>query len=397
MATAARKKAEPKMAEPNVLPNTPDFTIGKTALFDLLERLYGVVERKNTIPILGHFLLAAVNGKLVVKATDLDREAEEFTDVKIAEPGALTVNAQALYDSVKRVKAGADLRFEAIIMGGERLKMTSGRMSAELFCLPANDFPSMGGAKFTHQFEIEDKALVRLLKKASHAISTEETRYYLNGIYLHSANGVDGKPRLRAVSTDGHQLAMIDTELPSGATGIPGVIMPSKLVKELIRIIGNGTGDAIKVDLSNTKVRFRIGAFSITSKLIDGEFPDYARVIPEGNKCKAVIDAADSKAAVEFVRSKRPGARAVGLKFSENELRIYRNSYEDEGTAQDFVEIEYRGQPIDVGFNSTYLLNVIDLIDGEKLVAKLADASSPAVFLDDGDDGVLYVIMPMRI
>jgi DNA polymerase-3 subunit beta len=395
MATAARKKAEAKMTSPDVLPNMPDFSIGKETLFGLLEHLHGIVEKRNTIPILGHVLIAAVDGKIVIKASDLDREAEEFVDAAISKPGAVTVNAQALYDSVKRVKAGADLRFEAI-KDGSILKMTSGRMSAELFCLPATDFPSMAGAEFAHTFSIEDKALVRLLGKSKHAMSTEETRHYLNGVYLHEAKGGDGEPKLRACATDGHQLARIDAEIPSGAEGIPGVILPTKLVNELIRIIGNGSGEAIKVEISSAKARFTVGAFSITSKLIDGSFPDYARVIPDNKKCKAVISAADLKTSIEFVSSGKT-TRATGLAFSEEEIRVYRNQSEDAGSAQDFVEADYSGSPFEAGFNPRYLLNVIDIIEGEKIVAKLNDGSSPAVFLDEGDDGVLFVVMPMRL
>lgn len=390
MATAARKKAEPKMPAPNALSNTPDFSIGKEALFSLLERVHGIVEKRNTIPILGHVLIWADDGKLTIKASDMDHEAEEFVDADIYVPGALTVNAQSLYDSVKRVKAGAMLHFEAI-KGGSRLKMSAGRTSAELFCLPASDFPSMDTSGFPHRFEIEDKALARLIRKASHAISTEETRYYLNGIYLHVADG-----KLRAVATDGHQLARIDAELPSGAEGIPGVILPSKLVKELKRIIGNGTGETIKIELSNAKARFTVGAFCLMSKLIDGSFPDYARVIPASNKCKAVVSVSELKRAIEFVQ---PSSlkRAIGLALSDGEIRVFRNEGDDDGNAEDFIEADYSGDPFEAGFNPRYLLNVIDQIDGEKIIARLHDGSSPAVFLDESDDGVLYVTMPMRI
>jgi DNA polymerase-3 subunit beta len=369
-------------------------TVERAALLRSLGHVHRVVERRNTIPILANVLIRAEEGKLALKATDLDLEVIETIPAEVGPGGATTVPAHMFYDIVRKLPEGTQILLEA---SGDRatLALRAGRSRFSLQTLPESDFPDLAAGEMTHKFSLAAKDLKRLIDKTQFAISTEETRYYLNGIYLHTA-GNGQASALRAVATDGHRLAQIDLAAPQGATGMPGVIVPRKTVGEVQRLIEDGEAQ-IGIELSATKVRFTLGDVVLTSKLIDGTFPDYARVIPLGNDKKLTIDKADFSAAVDRVSTvSSERGRAVKLALSGSKL-VLSVTNPDSGSATEELEVEYDAEPLDIGFNSRYLLDIAGQIEGESAVLKLADPGSPTLIEDRDAKDALYVLMPMRV
>jgi DNA polymerase-3 subunit beta len=247
----------------------------------------------------------------------------------------------------------------------------------------------------THKFTLKASDLKRLIDKTQFAISTEETRYYLNGIYLHLA-GTGLAQTLRAVATDGHRLAQMELELPKGAAGMPGIIVPRKTVGEVQRLLEDGDAE-VAVELSSGKIRFTVGEVILTSKLIDGTFPDYARVIPVANDKELVVDKKEFEAAVDRVSTvSSERGRAVKLSLSGGRLLLSVTN-PDSGSATEELEVEYAADPIDIGFNSRYLLDIATQIESEAAVLKLSDPGSPTLIQDKEPHGALYVLMPMRV
>jgi DNA polymerase III subunit beta len=370
------------------------FVVDRNAIVRALGHITGIVERRNTIPILSNILIGADGeGNLTLKATDLDMEAIENLPAKVETPGAVTVPAHTLHDIVRKLPEGAEIKIER--KGGEgRLKVAAGRASFELAILPAEDFPDMGQAETPHRFKVESGEIKRLFEKTRFAISTEETRYYLNGIYLHAVES-DGM-KLRAVATDGHRLAQVQTECPSGAETMPGVIVPRKAVGEVIKLL-ESSSTLIEVALSQAKIRFIVGDVILTSKLIDGSFPDYARVIPANNKKRLLLENADLVKAVDRVSTlSSEKGRAVKLNASEGRLVVSASNPES-GSATEEISADYGDEPLEIGFNARYLLDVTAQIDGSQALFKLADGSSPTLVSDESDTTALYVLMPMRV
>jgi DNA polymerase-3 subunit beta len=247
----------------------------------------------------------------------------------------------------------------------------------------------------THKFGLKAADLKRLIDKTQFAISTEETRYYLNGIYLHTA-GTNKSPTLRAVATDGHRLAQVELALPEGAAGMAGIIIPRKTVGEVQRLIEDNEAE-ITLELSPGKIRFTFGDVVLTSKLIDGTFPDYGRVIPTGNDKELVVDKKEFEQAVDRVSTvSSERGRAVKLSLSSGKLMLSVTN-PDSGSATEEVEVEYTADPLDIGFNSRYLLDIAGQIEGEAAVLKLADPGSPTLIQDRDSKNALYVLMPMRV
>jgi DNA polymerase III subunit beta len=369
-------------------------TIERAALLKALSHVQSVVERRTTIPILSNVLLHAGSGKLSMSATDMDLEIVESVPARIDNDGRTTAPAHTLYDIVRKLRDGAQVELETV---GERNEMVlrSGRSTFTLSCLPPEDYPVMTGAELPHHFTLTAAELRALIDRTRFAISTEETRYYLNGIYLHATKNND-VPVLRSVATDGHRLARIEMVLPEGAAGMPGVIVPRKTVLELRKLVEEGD-DEVHVALGDTKVRCAIGEAALTSKLIDGTFPDYDRVIPTGNDkmlevpCKEFAEAVDRVSTISTERS-----RAVKLAIDRGALTVSATSPEN-GTAIEELEVRYQSTPIEIGFNSRYLLDITEQIEGEAALFAMSDAASPTVVRDSADSSALYVLMPMRV
>jgi DNA polymerase-3 subunit beta len=369
-------------------------TVERAALLKSLGHVHRVVERRNTIPILANVLVRAEGSKLSFKATDLDLEITETIAAEVSPGGSTTVPAHMFYEIVRKLPEGTQVVLEG---SGDRavLALRAGRSRFTLQTLPENDFPDLAAGEMTHTFTVAAADLKRLIDKTQFAISTEETRYYLNGIYLHAAT--TGKTQtLRAVATDGHRLAQVELALPAGAAGMPGIIVPRKTVGEVQRLIEANDAE-ISIELSQGKIRFTIGNVVLTSKLIDGTFPDYARVIPSGNDKELIVDKKEFEQAVDRVSTvSSERGRAVKLSLSSGRL-VLSVTNPDSGSATEELEVEYAAEPLDIGFNSRYLLDIASQIESEAAVLKLADPGSPTLIEDRDSKGTLYVLMPMRV
>jgi DNA polymerase-3 subunit beta len=366
----------------------------RSNLLKSLNHVHRVVERRNTIPILSNVLLAAQGGSLEMKATDLDLEVTEATAAGIEQGGATTVPAHLLYEIVRKLPEGAEVMLKTD-ESGNSMSVISGRSNFKLQCLPQADFPELSAGSFSHIFRLDSQALKALIEKTQFAISTEETRYYLNGIYLHVHEG-GGQIRMRAVATDGHRLARAEIDAPAGSEGMPGIIIPRKTVNELQKLVDD-PDVAVTVELSETKIRFTIGSVVLTSKLIDGTFPDYERVIPTGNDKKLVIDRQSFAQAVDRVSTiSSERGRAVKLSIADGQVTLTVNN-PDSGSATEEIPADYNSDPIDIGFNAKYLLDVAGQLSGGEARFMLADAGSPTLIHDTSDENTLYVLMPMRV
>src|ERR1700719_3898442 len=369
-------------------------TVERSELLKSLGHVHRVVERRNTIPILANVLLRADRSKLSLKATDLDVEVTDTIAAEVGPGGSTTVPAHMFFDIVRKLPEGAQIVLES---SGDRaaLAIRAGRSRFTLQTLPESDFPDLAPGEMTHKFTLKAADLKRLIDKTQFAISTEETRYYLNGIYLHTAGSAKAAT-LRAVATDGHRLAQIDLPLPNGASGMPGVIVPRKTVGEVQRLIEDNEAE-VAIELSQGKIRFTIGNVVLTSKLIDGTFPDYGRVIPQNNDKELIVDKKDFEAAVDRVSTiSSERGRAVKLALSAGKL-VLSVTNPDSGSATEELEVEYASDALDIGFNSRYLLDIAAQIEGEVAVLKLADPRSPTLVQDKDNKSALYVLMPMRM
>lgn len=366
----------------------------RSNLLKSLGHVHRVVERRNTIPILSNVLLSTDGASLEMKATDLDLEITEATPAAVEQAGGTTVPAHLLYDIVRKLPDGAEvmLRMEE---SGQSLSVVSGRSTFRLQCLPREDFPALTAGQFTHMFRLESSDLRDLIEKTQFAISTEETRYYLNGIYLHTLDA-ESELKLRAVATDGHRLARAEIDAPAGSEGMPGVIIPRKTVGELQKLIDD-PDVAVTVELSDTKIRFTIGSVVLTSKLIDGTFPDYQRVIPTGNDKELILDRQTFSGAVDRVSTvSSERGRAVKLALSDGQVTLTVNN-PDSGSATEEIPASYDAEPLEIGFNARYLLDVAAQLSGSEAKFLLADAGSPTLIQDPSDERTLYVLMPMRV
>ncbi len=368
--------------------------IDRSELLRALGHVTSVVERRTTIPILSNVLLKASGSEVQLKATDLEREVVEQAPAKVSTPGAITVPAHMLHDIVRKLPDGSEVEMTRDAER-ERLTITAGHSRFALQTIAADDFPDLAAGEMSHTFEVTASDLKKLIEKTRFAISSEETRYYLNGIYLHTAQR-GGTPALRAVATDGHRLAQLDLERPKGAEGMPGIIIPRKTVHEIHRLIEDSEAK-VSVGVSATKVRFEIGPIVLTSKLIDGSFPDYQRVIPQGNDKSMRVSNAQFMAAVDRVSTiASERGRAVKLNIAKDKL-ILSVTNPDGGSATEELPIEYGANNLEIGFNARYLMDIGGQLESDTLQFMLADPGSPTMVKDGGDEAALYVLMPMRV
>jgi len=371
-------------------------TIERSAFLKSLGHVQSVVERRNTIPILSNVLLRASGSRLNMTATDLDIEIVEGVEATILQEGSTTVPAQTLYDIVRKLPEGSQV--ELVYESDEsRLALSAGRAHFWLPCLPADDFPAMTAGEMAQHFSLPVADIIKLIDHTKFAISTEETRYYLNGIYLHPEES-GGKPVLRSVATDGHRLARVQTALPAGAETMPGIIVPRKTVLEVRRLVEDQE-KPVQISVSESKIRFEFGDMTLTSKLIDGTFPDYSRVIPTDNDKVLFVEGHDFARAVDRVATiSTEKSRAIKLVLDAGRLTLAVNNPET-GSASEELSSDYAAEPLEIGFNSKYLLDVLAQIDGGTAKFEFADAGSPTVIsnADDQEQQALYVLMPMRV
>jgi DNA polymerase III subunit beta len=369
-------------------------SIERATLLKALAQAQSVVERRNTIPILANVLIEAEGAQVSLRATDLDIEVVDRAAAMVERSGATTVSAVMLHEIVRKLPDGALVNLAEDAAAG-RLTVTAGRSTFSLATLPKEDFPVMATSEYAANFSAPAPVLRRLFDKAKFAISTEETRYYLNGVYMHVSTGETGKV-LRCVATDGHRLARIDAPLPEGAEGMAGVIVPRKTVGELRKLLEDDD-TSIAVSVSETKVRFATAAITLTSKVIDGTFPDYTRVIPTGNTKRLEVDASEFAKAVDRVATvSSERSRAVKLSLDEDRLVLSVNS-PDSGAAEEELAVAYGDERLEIGFNAKYLLEIASQVDRENAVFLFNSSVDPTLMREGNDTSAVYVVMPMRV
>ena len=368
----------------------------RATLLKALAHIQSVAEKRNTIPILANVLIAVKDGRLSFTATDMEIAIVEDVAATTTRNGATTAPAATIYDIVRKLPEGAEVEFDH--PGGDaQLALRAGRFATSLLVLPVEDFPAMTAGQLPHRFHLPALVLRGLIDRTRFAISTEETRYYLNGIYLHAVDS-GGQRRLRAVATDGHRLARVEEDLPEGAGAMPGVIIPRKTVGELRKLLDEESG-SIDISLSDTRIQFTVGPITLTSKLIDGTFPEYDRVIPRDNDKIMRVgkkDFSDAVARVAAISSER--SRPVKLALQKDVLTLSAAS-PDQGTAVEELDgdrVQYTSDPLEIGFQARYLNDITDQIT-DQVEFRFADGSAPTIVCDSADESALYVLMPMRV
>jgi DNA polymerase-3 subunit beta len=373
---------------------TMKLSIERAILLKAVSQAQSVVERRNTIPILANVLIEAKGDNVSFRATDLDIEILDRVTGVVERPGTSTVSAVTLHEIVRKLPDGSLVTLADDGASG-RLTVEAGRSNFSLATLPKEDFPEMTTSEYTVDFTVSAMTLRRLFDKSKFAISTEETRYYLNGVYLHVAKGDDGDV-LRCVATDGHRLARIDADLPENAKQMPGIIVPRKTVGEVRKLLDDDDAQIV-VSVSETKVRFVTQDVTLTSKVIDGTFPDYSRVIPSGNTRKLEVDAADFAKAVDRVATvSSERSRAVKMSLDEDRLILSVNS-PDSGAAEEELAVAYGNEKLEIGFNAKYLLEIASQVDRENAVFLFNSSGDPTLMREGNDTSAIYVVMPMRV
>ena len=372
-------------------------TIERSALLKALGHVHRIVERRNTIPILSNVLIEAADGRVALKSTDLDLEA---TEQVAADVGAAAARrpcpAMSIYDIVRKLPEGAQVSLEI-----DRRHRPAAAALGPLALLSAGPagvrFPrSRRRASSRTASRCRRVELKRLIDNTQFAISTEETRYYLNGIFLHTVE-VDGAPMLRAVATDGHRLARVETPAPQGRGRHARRDRAAQGGRAKCRSCSRTRRRTCEVEISTAKARFQFGDVVLTTKLIDGTFPDYQRVIPTGNDKRLVVDKEPFEKAVDRVSTiSSERGRAIKLPIADGKMTLSVNN-PDSGSASEEIEVDYDSAPIDIGFNARYLLDIIEQLAGDTALIKLADPGSPTLIQDRDGASALYVLMPLRV
>jgi len=370
-------------------------TLERNHLLKSLSHVHRVVERRNTYPILANVLMNAGDQGLSLRATDLDIEVTETVAANVGTAGSTSVPAHTLYEIVRKLPDGAEINLETD--GADQMQITSGRSRFFLSCLSPDGFPDLKSGEFTQSFAMPAESLSALIERTQFAISSEETRYYLNGIFFHAIE-TEGRRVLRAVATDGHRLARAELEAPHGAMGMPDIIVPRKTVTEVQRLL-DGADEDVGIEVSDTKIRFSVAGVVLLSKLIEGTFPDYDRVTPKNNDKLMEVDKATLATAVDRVSTiaSDRGGKAVKLAINDGVLELSVTN-PDHGTASEELPVSFEDEAFEIGFNARYLLDIISQIKTENARFLFNDSGSPTLVSEDGETtSALYVLMPMRV
>lgn len=370
------------------------FTIERATLLKTLSHVQSIVEKRNTIPVLSNVRIEAKGDGISFKATDMDTEITEVVDAKIVETGATTAPAHMLYDIVRKLSDGSQVELTFPDEKGQ-LTIASARSKFSLSTIGVEDFPVISGDKLPISFVMPKDELADVIDRTQFAVSTEETRYYLNGIYIH-AKKEGGSAVLRVVATDGHRLACVESPLPKGAEDLKGVIIPRKTVTEIRKLIDDNKVENVTVELSENKVRFSMEDVTLTSKLIDGTYPDYERVIPTDNDKNLELNVKELASAVDRVSVVAERTRAIKMLTHPNKVTITTSS-PDLGSASEEIEGKYESESLEIGYNFRYLLDILSEVKGDSVRISFSDGSSPSVIHDISDTSAIYVLMPMRV
>ena len=368
-------------------------SIEKNLIYKSLSHVQSIVEKKNTIPILSNILLDTTDSSLVLSATDMDISITEAINCSVIEQGSVTVPAHTLYDIVRKIPDGSEIEF--ISNDGKKFSIRSGKSKFSLSCLPKKDFPLIEIDKLNCEFSINSNIFLKLIEKTRFAISNEETRYFLNGIYFHKKK-LNNRDCLSLVATDGHRLAKIDLPYPNGLIDLPGVIIPKKTIYELCKLLTDINEDII-INIDPNKIIFYIGKITLISKLIDGNFPDYQRVIPKNNNMIVTADRQKFCEAVDRVSTiTSEKSRAIKFRLLNNLINMIASDPEN-GTATEDIIVQYEGEEIEIGFNSKYIFEMINQLDEEKLILEFCDSTSPLIVKESSNNDLIYVLMPMHV
>ena len=369
-----------------------EIKIDRNVILKCLTHIQGVVEKKNTLPILANVLIEAFDNKIQISATDLDIIITEKIDAEVIKEGSTTTTAQVLYDLVRKLPAGSNIHLN--LQNDKRLKLISEKSDFNLTCLPASEFPILEDSIESDYLEIKSKHLSKLLNKTKFSISNDETRHYLNGIYLHTTE--DDNPKLIAVATDGHRLSKTQIDL-EGTKKFHPVILPKKTIFEIINIISEEPETLIKILSVRSKIKFIINNIILISKVIDGKFPDYERVIPSDTRKEVRAKVADFISAVDRIKSLSLDRKGViKINIENDKIRFFIND-SSSGEGIEEINADYQGENIEIGFNSGYLMDIANCIQDENIILKPKDATSPIIIKDQKDLDSTYVVMPMRV
>ena len=362
------------------------FTAAREALLKPLQAVIGVVERRQTMPILSNVLLVAKDGSLSVTATDLEVELVAQADVETESGGEITVSGRKLLDICRALPEGTSV---TVNVSGEKLNVRGGRSRFNLATLPAAEFPVIEDIKAGQTISVSQTALGRLIEKTHFSMAQQDVRYYLNGMLLETGGG-----QLKAVATDGHRLALSQTEIDASVTE-QQVIVPRKGVLELQRLLSD-EGD-LEIELGSNHVRIQLEGIRFTSKLIDGRFPEYERVIPKESSNELTADRGAFKGALQrtaiLSNEKYRGIRLV-IRDSGVVLQAHNPEQEE---AEEELEVAYNGEDIEIGFNVNYLLDALGAVDGDEVTLSVQDSNSSCLIRQPGKDDCTFVVMPMRL
>ena len=374
-----------------------EFKINSTDLLKALSHIHGIVEVRHTLPILSNIILEAKDDKLILSSTNLDIYCSDKIKAEVLQSGEVSVSAVTFFEIIKRLPSGSEV---LMIMeeGENEIRLTCGRSKFNLSTLKTDDFPIISDNDLSTNFVLSADELIRIIDKTKFAVSNEETRYYLNGIFLHKAER-NSIQFLRAVATDGHRLAQYDIPLPQGAEDITGIIIPKKTIYELRKVLDDANGD-VSVSLNENKIKFSFNDLKVVSKVIDGTFPDYTKVIPQKNDKNFKTNNSDLKNAIDRVSAVAANeeSKSKAIKFCiENNLLSLSVESQSKGSANEMIDVNYSGDKVDIGFNSKYIIDICNEIDGDEISISLSDSISPAIILDKTDENLFFVLMPMRI
>ena len=374
-----------------------EFKINSTDLLKALSHIHGIVEVRHTLPILSNIILEAKDDKLILSSTNLDIYCSDKIKAEVLKSGEVSVSAVTFFEIIKRLPSGSEV---LMIMeeGENEIRLTCGRSKFNLSTLKTDDFPIISDSDLSTNFVLSADELIRIIDKTKFAVSNEETRYYLNGIFLHKAER-NSIQFLRAVATDGHRLAQYDIPLPQGAEDITGIIIPKKTIYELRKVLDDANGD-VSVSLNENKIKFSFNDLKVVSKVIDGTFPDYTKVIPQKNDKDFKTNNSDLKNAIDRVSAvaanEESKSKAIKFCIENNSLSLSVES-QSKGSANEMIDVNYSGDKVDIGFNSKYIIDICNEVDGDEISISLSDSISPAIILDKTDENLFFVLMPMRI
>jgi DNA polymerase III subunit beta len=364
------------------------FTVDRETLLKPLQQVIGVVERRQTLPVLGNLLIVASDKGLMITATDLEVEIQSRLDVEIEEPGEITLPARKLVDICKALPENASIQ---ISVKDQKAQIRSGKSRFTLATLPAADFPLVETIKGDCSFAIAQNKLKELIERTQFSMAQQDVRYYLNGLMLEIARG-----RLRAVATDGHRLALCDMPVDINIRESRQVIVPRKGIQELVRLL-DSSDTPVQVDVGTNHIGVSNADIRFTSKLVDGRFPDYDRVVPKGGDKLVLADRELLRQALSRTSIlSNEKYRGIRLNLDKNIIKIQAHNPEQEEADEEF-EVEYKGSGLEIGFNVTYLLDVLASVRSDNIEITLSDSNSSCLMREPGTEQYRYVVMPMRL